>query len=311
MVARCAKCRDDYRAAVVPRTVSPGPGSHNGTTFAPFRRGPRGQQLRQGCAAEADAPNPGPVRPAGPGQRTGPAAADGAGSACRGVRRAWSAGAVLARPPVPRHPVCHLVAKGDQIQVQAARPPHPQSAPPARLGLDPVQRVQDRFGPRMTPRDEAGIDEIRSTAGRKGGTAIQPTRPPCSQSALTAAPAPIRRSGADVPKGDSEFDPTAISRISPLFEATRACRMLHFPYNICRRTGPIQATHHNHPGRLFWKECECFIVTSGLALFIDGSNLYAAAKALGFDIDYKLLRQEFMRRGKLLRAFLLHGPAGE
>ena len=40
-----------------------------------------------------------------------------------------------------------------------------------------------------------------------------------------------------------------------------------------------------------------------LALFIDGANLYAAGKALGFDIDYKLLRQEFMRRGKLLRAF--------
>jgi len=40
-----------------------------------------------------------------------------------------------------------------------------------------------------------------------------------------------------------------------------------------------------------------------LALFIDGSNLYAAAKSLGFDIDYKLLRTEFMRRGKLLLAF--------
>ena len=40
-----------------------------------------------------------------------------------------------------------------------------------------------------------------------------------------------------------------------------------------------------------------------LVLLIDGSNLYAAAKALGFDIDYKLLRQEFMRRGRLLRAF--------
>ena len=40
-----------------------------------------------------------------------------------------------------------------------------------------------------------------------------------------------------------------------------------------------------------------------LALLIDGSNLYAAAKSLGFDIDYKLLRTEFMRRGKLLRAF--------
>jgi len=40
-----------------------------------------------------------------------------------------------------------------------------------------------------------------------------------------------------------------------------------------------------------------------LALFIDGSNLYAAARSLGFDIDYKLLRSEFMRRGKMLRAF--------
>ena len=40
-----------------------------------------------------------------------------------------------------------------------------------------------------------------------------------------------------------------------------------------------------------------------LALFIDGANLFAAGKSLGFDIDYKLLRQEFMRRGKLLRAF--------
>lgn len=39
-----------------------------------------------------------------------------------------------------------------------------------------------------------------------------------------------------------------------------------------------------------------------LALLIDGANLYSAAKALGFDIDYKLLRQEFMNRGKMLRA---------
>ncbi|MBX2854779.1 MAG: NYN domain-containing protein [Rhodobacteraceae bacterium] len=39
-----------------------------------------------------------------------------------------------------------------------------------------------------------------------------------------------------------------------------------------------------------------------LALFIDGSNLYAAAKSLGFDIDYKKLRTEFAQRGKLVRA---------
>jgi hypothetical protein len=27
-----------------------------------------------------------------------------------------------------------------------------------------------------------------------------------------------------------------------------------------------------------------------LALFVDGANLYAASRTLGFDIDYKLLR---------------------
>ena len=39
-----------------------------------------------------------------------------------------------------------------------------------------------------------------------------------------------------------------------------------------------------------------------LALFIDGANLHAASKGLGFDIDYKLLRAEFARRGRLVRA---------
>ncbi|MEC8666187.1 MAG: NYN domain-containing protein [Pseudomonadota bacterium] len=40
-----------------------------------------------------------------------------------------------------------------------------------------------------------------------------------------------------------------------------------------------------------------------LALFIDGSNLYAAAKALDFDIDYKLLLKWAADRGRLVRAF--------
>src|SRR3984893_15105465 len=39
------------------------------------------------------------------------------------------------------------------------------------------------------------------------------------------------------------------------------------------------------------------------ALFIDGANLYATAKALGFDIDYKLLLREFQCHGTLVRAF--------
>lgn len=40
-----------------------------------------------------------------------------------------------------------------------------------------------------------------------------------------------------------------------------------------------------------------------LALFIDGSNLYAAARSLGFDIDYKRLLDEFAKKGTLVRAF--------
>src|SRR5712672_4798532 len=40
-----------------------------------------------------------------------------------------------------------------------------------------------------------------------------------------------------------------------------------------------------------------------LALFIDGANAHATAKALGFDIDYKRLLTEFQSRGTLVRAF--------
>jgi uncharacterized LabA/DUF88 family protein len=39
-----------------------------------------------------------------------------------------------------------------------------------------------------------------------------------------------------------------------------------------------------------------------LALFIDGANLYSATKALGVEIDYRRLLEEFRRRGRLLRA---------
>src|SRR6185312_2112565 len=40
-----------------------------------------------------------------------------------------------------------------------------------------------------------------------------------------------------------------------------------------------------------------------IALFIDGANLHATARTLGFDIDYKRLLKEFEGRGSLLRAF--------
>jgi uncharacterized LabA/DUF88 family protein len=46
-----------------------------------------------------------------------------------------------------------------------------------------------------------------------------------------------------------------------------------------------------------------FYPTDRLALFIDGSNLYAAVKTLNFDIDYKRLLEEFRKRGILVRAY--------
>jgi uncharacterized LabA/DUF88 family protein len=40
-----------------------------------------------------------------------------------------------------------------------------------------------------------------------------------------------------------------------------------------------------------------------VALFIDGANLYSAAKGLAFDIDYRKLLEEFKKHGRLIRAY--------
>jgi uncharacterized LabA/DUF88 family protein len=39
-----------------------------------------------------------------------------------------------------------------------------------------------------------------------------------------------------------------------------------------------------------------------VAVFIDGANLYSAAKGLAFDIDYRKLLDEFRKRGRFIRA---------
>lgn len=44
-------------------------------------------------------------------------------------------------------------------------------------------------------------------------------------------------------------------------------------------------------------------LTNKIAIFIDGPNLYATSKTLGFDVDFKQLLSEFGSRGKLLRSF--------
>ena len=40
-----------------------------------------------------------------------------------------------------------------------------------------------------------------------------------------------------------------------------------------------------------------------IALFIDGANLFATARTLGFDVDYRRLLKEFESRATLVRAF--------
>ena len=45
-----------------------------------------------------------------------------------------------------------------------------------------------------------------------------------------------------------------------------------------------------------------FYATERVALFIDGANLHAATKSLGFDIDFKRLLALFAEKARLVRA---------
>lgn len=40
-----------------------------------------------------------------------------------------------------------------------------------------------------------------------------------------------------------------------------------------------------------------------IALFIDGANLYSAARALNCDLDFKKLSQRFTGEGRLIRTY--------
>ena len=46
-----------------------------------------------------------------------------------------------------------------------------------------------------------------------------------------------------------------------------------------------------------------FYPNERIALFIDGANLYSAAKGLNADIDFRKLIDEFRRKGVLVRAY--------
>jgi uncharacterized LabA/DUF88 family protein len=46
-----------------------------------------------------------------------------------------------------------------------------------------------------------------------------------------------------------------------------------------------------------------FVPQERTALFIDGANLYAATRSLGFDVDYRRLLDYFSERANLVRAY--------
>ena len=54
-----------------------------------------------------------------------------------------------------------------------------------------------------------------------------------------------------------------------------------------------------------------FYPSERIVLFIDGANLYATAKSLGFDVDYKRLLGLFRQKGQLVRALYYTALAEE
>src|SRR5579862_7934065 len=62
--------------------------------------------------------------------------------------------------------------------------------------------------------------------------------------------------------------------------------------------------HDNHRhSRIVLGFAMIFYPEERIALFIDGANLYSAARSLAFDIDYKRLLEMFREKGRLIRAF--------
>lgn len=69
--------------------------------------------------------------------------------------------------------------------------------------------------------------------------------------------------------------------------------------NILDNFANIHSVTSNHFKRLLMSND----TSNKIALFIDGPNMHSTTRALGFDIDYKRLLEEFQSRGTLLRAF--------
>jgi uncharacterized LabA/DUF88 family protein len=96
---------------------------------------------------------------------------------------------------------------------------------------------------------------------------------------------PAKPRACDIrPDADQNHRDSSISRRRLTRNAPRKTLTLHYQ----RRWGISQM--------IFYPE-------ERLAIFIDGANLYSAARGLAFDIDYRRLLDLFSTKGRLIRAF--------
>src|ERR1700742_1271722 len=117
---------------------------------------------------------------------------------------------------------------------------------------------------------------------------------------MSRAASSVSRGG---PANDSRLAPkatTIIPRVYPVRDLNRSplARNVRWARKVTGRRGKL-------PGRplRFMEVIMLFYPQEKLAIFIDGANLYGAAKGLQFDIDYKRLLELFARKGILVRAF--------
>src|SRR5215471_16169198 len=73
------------------------------------------------------------------------------------------------------------------------------------------------------------------------------------------------------------------------------------PFRLTRNTPCKTLTLHYQSNGAFSQMI--FYPEERLAIFIDGANLYSAARGLAFDIDYRRLLELFSTKGRLIRAF--------
>src|SRR5580704_14295210 len=149
---------------------------------------------------------------------------------------------------------------GDEVQIERTRSID-QVAAAAECGFDAAQRRQGLARRQRRLDKSQTIEVVRLPRVRPGGRA------------------PPRRSRHQLEPGGRKIVQRRLQQ------------------GLARAKPPSQATPKSdqdgvveHFNKAF--EIMTFYPTDRIALFIDGANLYSAAKSLGFDIDYKKLLAE-------------------